>query len=300
LERPSVIELKKINNTGSQIFAKLDFMNPTGSIKDVMAYYMVKRAEESGKLKPGSEILEVTTGNTGISLAFISSLRGYRFTVVMPEHMSRERRQIMESYGANVILTPKEEDMPGAIRKFRELAGRMPDAWLPMQFKNPDNVAAHREITGKEILQGMNGGKIDAVVAGVGTGGTLMGVAQAVRKVNRDVRIVAVEPSESAVMSEGKPGIHGIQGIGEGFIPELVETGMIDEVVAVKTWEAIEMMRKLYEKEGLFTGISSGANVLASLRIAEKLGRGRNVVTLLPDTGSRYLSMGIFNSVHKK
>jgi len=294
-----ITELKAINPTNSRIFAKLDFLNPSGSIKDVMAYHMVNAAEERGNLNPGSRIMEATTGNTGISFALVSSLRGYRFTAVMPEHMSTERRQAMESYGAKVILTPKQEDMPGAIKKFSDMQKQMPDAWLPMQFENPDNVAAHREITGKEILKAMDGNNVDIFVAGVGTGGTLMGVAQALKATNPDVRIIAVEPSESAVLSGGKPGLHGIQGIGEGFIPKLVDMGIIDDVVTVSTGEAIEMTKKLNDEEGLFVGISSGANVFAALKTAEKYGKtgnGRNIVTVLPDIGGRYLSMGIFNN----
>jgi cysteine synthase A len=297
--RTPMLELKTVNRTGSRIFAKMDSENPSGSIKDVMAYYMVKSAEERGELRPGMDILEVTTGNTGISLALIAKLKGYGFTAVMPEHMSIERRHIMEGYGARIILTPREEDMPGAMKRYEELKKAMPDAWLPKQFENRDNVSAHREITGREVAESMNGRKVDAFVAGVGTGGTLMGVALALRELNPDVRIIAVEPAESAVMTGGKPGLHNIQGIGEGFVPPLVDMKAIDEVIAVRAKDAMRMAGRLYEKERIFAGISSGANVLASLEVAKKMGKGKNVVTVIPDSGNRYISMGIFNNKAK-
>jgi cysteine synthase A len=288
-----IVELTKVNNTSSVILAKLETLNPSGSIKDVMALYMMEVAENKGMLRPGNKIIDATSGNTGISFAMLSALKDYKFVAVMPEHMSGERRQMMQAFGAELILTPKEEGMAGAFRKFDEMAKENPTAWLPRQFDNPDNRAAHREITGKRIVEEVQN-KIDAFVAGVGTGGTLMGVAQALRKVYPEVKIVAVEPTESAVMSGGRPGTHIIQGIGAGYIPSLMDMDLVDEVITVSSDEAVNMTRMLAEEEGLMVGISSGANVLAALEVARKLGGGKTIVTILPDRGERYLSMNLF------
>jgi len=287
------VEICHSNHTGCKILAKMENFNPSGSIKDVMALYMVKKAEERGLIKQGNEIIEVTTGNTGIAFAMVSALRGYKFTAVMPENMSVERRKIMEAFGAEIILTPAAEDMKGAIERYKELAEENPDAWLPNQFGNLDNVEAHREITGRSILEQING-KIDVFVAGVGTGGTLLGVAQALREVMPDVKIAAVEPYESAVMSGEEASIHEIQGIGEGFIPDLVCMDEIDQVIKVKSQDAKDFMKEMAHQEGLLVGISSGANVLAALQVSEEIGPGKTVVTILPDSGERYLSMNIF------
>ncbi len=270
------------------IRAKLETTNPTGSIKDRMAWYMIKKAEERGELRPGKRIIEVTSGNTGISFAMISAIRGYKFIAVMPESMSIERRKMMKVFGAEIVLTPAEEDMLGAIRTYEELVRKNPDAWLPRQFENPDNIEAHKLGLGMEILQ-QTQGKIDAFVAGIGTGGTLIGVAQALKEVRSDVKIIGVEPEESAVLSGGTPGIHGIQGIGEGFVPKIVQDNrdLIDEIITVKTDEAKDMMKTLAKKHGILVGISSGANLLAALKIKRKY---RNVVTVFPDRGERYLS----------
>ena len=288
-----IVELAKLNNTKSTILAKLEALNPSGSIKDVMALYMTNVAEKNGILKSGNKIIEETSGNTGISFAMIAALKGYKFVAVMPEHMSQERRQLIQAFGAEVILTPEEKGFPGALETLEQLAKENKDAWLPKQFENRDNIAAHREITGKNILQAV-GDKIDVFVAGVGTGGTLMGVAEALKRANRDVRIVAVEPAESAVMIGEEPGSHIIQGIGPGFIPSLVNMDLIDEVIKVKSDDAIEMTRRLFKEEGLMVGISSGANVLAALEVAQKSGRGKTIITILPDRGERYLSMNLF------
>lgn len=287
------MELRHVNHTGSRILAKMENFNPSGSIKDVMALYMINRAEENEEIMEGDKIIEVTTGNTGIAFAMISALRGYKFTAVMPENMSIERRKIMGALGAQIVLTPAAEDMKGAIERYEELAKENPDAWLPNQFGNPDNINAHREITGRSILEQVEG-KIDAFVAGVGTGGTLLGVAQTLKEANPDVWIAAVEPSESAVMSGEEARLHEIQGIGEGFIPALVCMDEIDEVVTVRSQDAKNFMRELARKEGLFVGISSGANVLAALKVGEEMGPGKTIVTVLPDSGERYLSMNIF------
>jgi cysteine synthase A len=271
------------------IYAKLETTNPTGSVKDRMAWYMVRKAEQRGELKPGGRIIEVTSGNTGIAFAMISAASGYKFTAVMPESMSLERREMMKAFGAEIILTPAKEDMAGAIKRYNQLVKRCPKAWLPRQFENMDNVASHREELGKEIAEQMYG-RIDAFVAGIGTGGTLIGVGYVLKKMNPKVRIIGVEPAESAVLSGKKPGIHRIQGIGEGFVPKIVSDNMdlIDEVARVSSDEAIRTMQWLTRKHGLLVGISSGANMFAALKARKKY---KNVVTVLPDRGERYLSM---------
>jgi cysteine synthase A len=274
--------------TIDDISAKLETTNPTGSIKDRMAWYIVRRAEERGELHKGSEIIEITSGNTGIAFAMISALRGYRFTAVMPESMSMERRQMMLSFGAKIVLSPAKEDMPGALRVYHELITESPGAWLPKQFENPDNCAAHREGVGREIIRQM-AGDIDAFVAGTGTGGTLIGVAQALKDANIRARIIAVEPEESAVLSGKEAGLHLIQGIGEGFIPKILQEhwSLVDEVITVPGRDAVHMSEELAKKHGVLVGISSGANVIAARKAKE---RYRRVVTILPDRGERYLS----------
>lgn len=269
------------------VFAKLEAVNPSGSIKDRMALYMFERAEKSNEIERGYEIVEATSGNTGISFAMIASVKGYKFTAIMPDTMSSERRQIMQAFGANLIFAPTMED---AVRKLEEFAVKE-NVWLPRQFDNQANVDCHRETTGNEILQQLD--EIGAFVAGVGTGGTLMGVAQALRDKHPNIMIVAVEPAESAVLSGGRAGAHKIQGIGSGFVPSIVDLSEINKVIKVKSDDAMQMTRHLARENGLFVGISSGANVLASLRIAKKMGN-KNVVTVLPDSGNRYLSMGLF------
>jgi len=269
------------------VFGKLEAANPSGSIKDRLALYTLEVAEKNNEIRPGYKIVEATSGNTGISFAMTAALKGYKFTAIMPKTMSVERRQIMRAYSANLMLTPT---MECAVKKVEEFLDK-PNVWLPRQFDNPANVDCHRETTGKEILQQVD--KIGAFVAGVGTGGTLMGIAEALRKKFPDVKIVAVEPAESAVLSDGKAGVHKIQGIGPGFIPKIVDMNKVDQVVKVKSDDAVEMTRKLATEKGLFVGISSGANVLASLEIAKKIPK-KNIVTVLPDRADRYLSMGLF------
>ena len=272
-----------------KIYAKLETTNPTGSIKDRLAWYLVKKAERRGELKPGNIIIEVTSGNTGISLAMISAIRRYRFTAVMPASVNGEKRKMMESFGAKIILTPAEKEMAGAIEVYEELVRHNGNAWVPRQFENPENIAAHRYGIGMEIIRQMDG-DIDAFVAGIGTGGTLLGVALALKEINPKVKIVAVEPMESAVLSGNKPGRHKISGIGEGFIPWIVKKNrkLIDEVITVKSNDAIAMSRELARKYGILVGISSGANVLAARKITK---RCKNVVTVLPDRGERYFSI---------
>lgn len=271
-----------------RVFAKLETTNPTGSVKDRMVWYMVQNAEKNGKLKPGNKIIEVTSGNTGIALAMISSIRGYKLIAIMPESMSVERRKMIQTFGAKIVLTPAKEDMVGALKKYQDLVKRNKNAWLPKQFQNPDNIMAHRKGLGKEIIK-QTKGKIDVFVAGAGTGGTLIGVAQALKEKNSKVKIVAVEPMESAVLSGGKAGLHKIQGIGEGFIPEIMKNNLylIDEIIKIKSQDAIDMSKKLARKYGILVGISSGANLLAAQKMSKKY---KNVVTILPDRGERYLS----------
>jgi cysteine synthase A len=288
-----VVKLTKINDTASTILAKMEALNPSGSIKDVMALYMMEMAEKKGLLKSGGKIIEATSGNTGISFAMLAPLKGCKFIAVMPEHMSKERRQMMAAFGAEIVLTPEKDGFPGSIKKAEQLARENANAWLPRQFENPDNIAAHREITGKRILKEVKE-RIDAFVAGGGTWGTLMGVAEALRKVYPEVKIIGVEPAESAVVSGGKPKSHLIQGIGPGFIPSLLNMDLVDEMIQVKSSDAVAMTRRLIKEEGLMVGISSGANVLAALEVARRLARGGTIVTVLPDRGERYLSMDLF------
>jgi cysteine synthase A len=288
-----LVELNKINDTSSTILAKMEALNPSGSIKDVMALYMMELAEKNGLLKPGGTIIEATSGNTGISFAMLAPLKGYKFIAVMPEHMSKERKQLMQAFGAEIVLTPEKEGFPGSIKRAEQLGKENKNSWLPKQFENPDNIAAQREITAKSILQEVKE-PIDAFVAGGGTWGTLMGVGEALREVYPDVKLIGVEPEESAVVSGGKPGSHLIQGIGPGFIPSLLNMDLVDEMIKIKSSDAVNMTRRLIKEEGLMVGISSGANVLASLDIARRLGKGKTVVTVLADRGERYLSMDLF------
>ncbi len=274
-----------INIGGIQ--AKLETTNPSGSVKDRMAWYIIKQAEERGELKKGSTILEATSGNTGIAFAMISTIRGYKFIAVMPESMSLERRKMVEAFGGEIVLTPAKEDIAGTIKRYEELAKENPDFWLPRQFENPDNIEAHRKGLGQEITK--QASQVDAFVAGTGTGGTLIGVAQALKAYNPKVKIIAVEPAESAVLSGKKPGLHKIQGIGEGFIPKVIQenTHFIDEVITIKSEDAIKMSEKLAKQCGVLVGISSGANFLAAQRLKK---RHENIVTVFPDRGERYLS----------
>ena len=277
------------SHTGCNIFAKAEFMNPGGSIKDRIARQIVFAAEKRGELRPGATIMEVTSGNTGIALAMVGAMRGYKVVIVMPETVSEERRNMITSYGAELELLEKIGDMQGAIARSEEYAATHDDVFLPRQFSNPDNIETHRTSTGPEIMRQLNG-EIDAFVMGVGTGGTVMGVGRALRKAGSRARIVAVEPDESAVMSGGEPGPHGIQGLADGFIPALVNLDEIDQVVRISTRDAVEAAQRIGIEEGLLVGISSGANVLAATRVAAELGPGHNVVTVLCDRGERYLS----------
>ena len=275
--------------TGCNIFAKAEFMNPGGSIKDRIARHIVFEAEKRGQLEEGATIMEVTSGNTGIALAMVGAMRGYRVVVVMPRTVSVERRSMITSFGAELELLEDIDDMQEAIERAEEYAESHRNVFLPRQFENPDNIETHRTTTGPEILRQING-EIGAFVMGVGTGGTVMGVGRALRKAGSRARIVAVEPDESAVMSGDAPGHHGIQGLADGFIPALVNLDEIDQIVRIPTQRAIDAAQQIGVEEGLLVGISSGANVLAAMKVADELGPGRNIVTVLCDRGERYLS----------
>lgn len=273
-----------------EILAKLEFLNPSGSLKDRIARYMVERAERSGELTKDTVIVEATTGNTGIAFAMVAAVKGYKMIVVMPEGMSEERKKTIRAYGADLIFTPGgESDVDLCLKKVDELKKTIPKVWIPSQFTNIDNVHAHEETTGREIIKQAKR-RLDAFVAGVGTGGTLTGIAKAIKREMPNVRIVAVEPSECAVLSGGEKGSHRIEGIGDGFVPEILNISLVDEVITVSDEDAIEMARRLAREEGIFAGISSGANVRAALDIARTLPEGSRIVTLIPDSGMRYLS----------
>ena len=285
----------------ADVYAKLEYMNPGGSVKDRIAKQMIEAAERRGVIKPGDTIVEATSGNTGIGLSMVGAAKGYKVVIVMPGTASAERRCVMRHYGARVILTPPADFVEGALAKARELAKR-PGWWMPSQFENFDNVAAHMENTGKEILKQIPGGSVDAFVAGIGTGGTLMGVGRALRKVNPRVRIVAVEPvgSKSSAPERVTKHLeitdHQVEGIGDGFIPQIVKTDLIDCWAQVSDEDAIETACCLARERGLFVGISSGANVYAATQIAKSLGKGKTVVTILPDSADRYYTTGLFRA----
>jgi len=274
----------------SEILAKLENFNPGGSVKDRICLSMLEKAESRGLLKKGSTIIEPTSGNTGIGLAMIAAVKGYKCILTMPETMSLERIYILKSYGAEVILTPGIEGMQGAIKKAEQLLKKTPNSFMPQQFKNLANPEIHRKTTAKEILE-VTKGKIDAFVAGVGTGGTITGIGEILKKHNPKIQIVAVEPAASAVLSGKQPGPHKIQGIGAGFVPEVLNLEIIDQLIQVSDNNAFSTARRLAKEEGLFVGISSGAATWAALQVAKDLGKAKTVVVVLPDTGERYFSM---------
>jgi cysteine synthase A len=290
-----LLELTHIEEgLGAKILAKLEYFNPAGSVKDRVAKAMLDDAEKSGKLKKGAVIIEPTSGNTGIGLASVAAARGYRIIIVMPETMSVERRQLMKAYGAELVLTEGAKGMKGAIAKADELAKEIPNSFIPGQFVNPANPAAHKATTGPEIWEDTDG-KVDIFVAGVGTGGTVSGVGEYLKSQNPNVKVVAVEPASSPVLSKGTAGSHKIQGIGAGFVPDTLNTKIYDEIIAVENEAAFEAGREIGKKEGVLVGISSGAALWAAKELAKRPeNKGKTIVALLPDTGDRYLSTALF------
>jgi len=276
------------------VWAKLEGFNPGGSVKDRPALAMIEDAEKKGKLKKGMTIVEPTSGNTGIGLAMVAAVKGYRIILTMPESMSVERRMLLEAYGAELVLTPKEQGMKGALVRAEEIRESSSEYFKPDQFGNPANPAIHRKTTAKEILKQMGAGKIDAFVAGIGTGGTITGVGEVLRKKFKNIKIFAVEPASSPLLSGGQPGPHTIQGIGPNFVPAILNTKIYNEVIRVTNEDAAETTRRLAREEGLLVGISSGAACWAALQIAARLGKGKRVVTVFPDVGERYLTTGLF------
>ena len=286
-----LVRLNRLSKPGSAtIYAKVESFNPGGSIKDRICLNMINEAERLGKLKPGGTIVEPTSGNTGIGLALVAAVRGYKLILVMPESMSMERASLLSSYGAQLVLTAAWEGMKGSIKEAESIVAQNPSYYMPDQFSNPANPAMHRKTTGPEIVNALDG-RVDAFVAAVGTGGTITGCGEVIRERNPAAKIVAVEPAGSPVLSGGDPGPHKIQGIGAGFVPKVLNRTLLDRVITVTDDEAYQTAKLLAKKEGLLVGISAGANVFAAQKVAEELGPGKNVVTILCDTGERYISI---------
>ena len=284
-----VVRLTRLpDREDAEIWGKLESLNPGGSVKDRICRSMIEDAEYKGLLKPGGTIVEPTSGNTGIGLALVAAVKGYRLVLTMPDTMSEERRNLLVAYGARLILTPDTKGMGGAIRRAEELLNEHPDFYMPQQFTNPANPAAHKRTTALELVSQL--GQVDAFVSGVGTGGTITGVGEVLREQNPSVRIYAVEPAASPVLSNGEPGYHKIQGIGAGFVPPVLNTGIYDEIITVSDEDAAATTKRLALEEGIFVGISSGANCFAAIQVARALGKGHRVATMLCDSGERYLS----------
>lgn len=288
-----VVKLNRITDkTCADVYLKLEYMNPGSSVKDRIALSMIEAAEKEGKLKPGVKIVEPTSGNTGIGLAMIAAAKGYQTVLVMPDTMSLERRNLLRAFGAELVLTPGAEGMKGAIKKAEELA-QQEGYFMPQQFKNEANPEIHRQTTGKEIVQQM-GDQLDAFVAGIGTGGTITGAGEVLKETYPNIQIFAVEPADSPVLSGGKPGPHKIQGIGAGFVPDILNTEIYNEIIQVKTEDAFEWARKAAREEGILGGISSGAAIYAAIQVAKKLGPGKKVLAIIPSNGERYLSTPLY------
>jgi cysteine synthase A len=290
-----LVRLERLEEKGAAaIYAKVEAFNPGGSIKDRICLAMIEAAEHDGSLKPGATVVEPTSGNTGIGLSMVCSVKGYKLVLTMPDTMSIERRRLLAAFGAELVLTPGSQGMRGAVQKAEELAEKH-GYLMPQQFKNPANPEVHRLTTGPEILCAMNGLSIDGFVAGIGTGGTITGVGDVLKKHNPQVHIAAIEPADSAVLSGGQPGPHKIQGIGAGFVPDVLDTRIYDEVIKVSNEQSYTATKRLAMEAGLLVGVSSGAAFYGALLVARKLGSGKNVVVILPDTGERYLSTGVFD-----
>lgn len=294
-----LVRLNRIVPEGSaEIYVKLEYQNPGSSVKDRIAISMIEVAEQQGLIQPGvNTIVEPTSGNTGIGLAMVAAAKGYRAILVMPETMSIERRNLLRAYGAELVLTPGSEGMNGSVKKAEEIANENPSYFLPQQFKNQANVKVHRETTGPEIVEAINSfdGKIDAFVSGIGTGGTISGAGEVLKQNFPNIKVIAVEPAASPLLSGGGPGPHKIQGIGANFIPEILNREIYDQVITVENEEAFETARTVAKKEGLLVGISSGAAIFAALKVAKELGEGKRVVAVVPSNGERYLSTPLFN-----
>ncbi len=292
-----LVRLQRITEgTAADVVAKLESFNPAGSVKDRIGYAMIKDAEDRGRISKDTVIIEPTSGNTGIALAFVAAARGYRLILTMPDTFSLERRNLLKAYGAELVLTPGAEGMSGAVRRAGELAAQIPNSFVPQQFKNPANPEIHRKTTAEEIWADTAGG-VDIVVGGVGTGGTITGIGEVLKSRKPEVRAVAVEPFDSPVLSGGKAGPHKIQGIGAGFVPDVLNIEILDEVFRVKNEEALETGRRLAREEGILAGISSGAAAFAAIQLAKRPeNRGKLIVAILPDTGERYLSTALFQS----
>ena len=289
-----LVQLNKLGSGKATILAKLESKNPCGSVKDRIALSMIMSAEEQGLITKDTVVIEPTSGNTGIGLAFICAARGHRLILIMPESMSIERRKILKLFGAELVLTPAELGMVGAVEKAEELVAQNPNSFMPQQFKNPANPQIHRDTTAKEIWIDTDG-KVDILVAGVGTGGTLTGCGEVLKEKNKDLKVVAVEPKESPILSGGKPGPHKIQGIGAGFVPDVLNVGIIDEIIQVSNQDAIETARRLALKEGILSGISGGANVWAAIQLSQSQeNEGKVIVTFICDTGERYISTEMY------
>lgn len=295
-----VVKINKLTGDNcANVYAKLEMFNPAGSVKDRIGLSMIEAAERDGKLKPGDTIVEPTSGNTGIALAMVATVKGYKTVFTMPETMSLERRALLRYFGAEIVLTEGSKGMKGAIVKAEELANEK-GYFQPQQFNNPANIAVHRETTGPEIVKDFDGIGLHYFVAGVGTGGTVSGTGEVLKKHFKDVKNVAVEPVESPVLSGGQPGPHKIQGIGAGFIPGIYNASVVDEIRQVSAQDAFDTAREIAKKEGIFCGISSGANMSAALQIAKEAGSGKNVLVILPDTGERYISTDLFKVAEKE